>query len=64
MQAEAILLIVVAVIFLITGIVGKQSPKGAADRNRPRFPFNPATRVALFALAAVFLLLGISRLMT
>ncbi len=64
MHSEAILLIVVAAICLITGIFGKQSPRRAGDRQRPRFPFNPTTRVALFALAAVFLLLGISRLMT
>jgi hypothetical protein len=64
MQSEAILLIIIAAIFLITGIFGKQSPRAPGDRDRPRFPFNPATRVALFVLAAVFLLLGISRLMT
>ena len=61
---EAVLLIVIGVIFLLVGIFGRQLLPAVSREKRPEIAMAPTARVALFVLSGVFFLLGISRLMT
>jgi hypothetical protein len=62
--AEAVLLIVIAVVLLLVGVFGKQLLPSVSRQKRPEIAMAPTARVALFVLSGVFFLLGISRLIT
>lgn len=64
MTSEAVLLIVIAVVFLLAAIFSKYLVPRIPGRSRPQYAMRPTARVALFVLSGVFLLLGISRLLT
>ncbi|HEX5434175.1 MAG TPA: hypothetical protein VFY05_08055, partial [Candidatus Angelobacter sp.] len=58
------LLIGIAIVFLVVGVFGTKLLPAVPGRSRPELAMRPTARVALFVLCGVFLVLGVSRLMT
>lgn len=64
MTFEAGLLIGIAAALLIVATFGKQILPAIPGRSRPELAMRPTARVALFVLGGVFLILGLSSLLT